>query len=386
MTAYFRPLFLLRNLLLLTVLCSRAAGADTVITTPPPPQLHVKAYLLMDYGSGRVLAESNAEERLPPASLTKILASYVVFRELGSGRLKLSDLVTISENAWRTGGSKTFVKVHDKVSVEELLKGMIIQSGNDASYALAEHIAGGEDTFADLMNQHAQRLGMSNSNFKNSMGLPDPDHYTTAHDLALVTRAMIKEFPEYYKWHAIKEFTYNGIKQHNRNLLLWRDDSVDGVKTGHTEEAGYCLVTSAVRDGTRLIAVVLGGVSTVGRASASAALLNYGYRFFESHLLYSAGTTLAEGKVRQGKARKVKLGVAEDLYVSVPRRRYKELKAVAETGDPLVAPFAQGIQHGFVKVMLGAEELQRVPMVTLDAVEQGNWLVRAADALLMWIH
>jgi D-alanyl-D-alanine carboxypeptidase (penicillin-binding protein 5/6) len=272
-----------------------ALSADQIVI-PAPPDLGAKAIFLADFGSGRVLAESNADQRLEPASLTKIMTAYVVFRELAKGNLKLEDMVGVSEKAWRTEGSRMFAQVGAQISVENLLKGMIVQSGNDASVALAEHVAGDEAVFAQMMNQNAERLGMKNTHFKNSMGLPDPDHYTTARDLFILTHALIEEFPEYYQWHAIKEFVFNGIKQTNRNQLLWRDSTVDGVKTGHTEGAGYCLVTSALRDGMRLIAVVLGAKSGNERAKANQTLLNYGFRFYETRALYKANEKLTEAR------------------------------------------------------------------------------------------
>ena len=264
----------------------RPASALDPVQIPAPPEVGAKAYILADHFSGRVLAESNADQRLEPASLTKIMTAYVVFRELAKGNLKLDTMVTVSEKAWRTEGSRMFAQVGAQISVENLLKGMIVQSGNDASVALAEHVAGDEAVFAQVMNQNAERLGMKNTHFKNSMGLPDPDHYTTARDLFILTSALISEFPEYYQWHAIKEFLFNGIKQTNRNRLLWQDSTVDGVKTGHTEGAGYCLVTSALRDGMRLIAVVMGTKSDKLRAQANQTLLNYGFRFYETRALY----------------------------------------------------------------------------------------------------
>lgn len=375
-----------RSLLGALLLMLGGAALAQELAIPAPPAIEAKAYILIDAHSGRVLAEHNADERLPPASLTKIMQEYVVFHELAAGHLNLSDLVTISEKAWRTGGSRMFAKVHSQVSVEDLLKGVIVQSGNDASVALAEHIAGSEETFAELMNQHAARLGMTNSQFRNSMGLPDPEHYTSARDMATVTRALIREFPDHYPWHAIKEYTYNGIKQHNRNQLLWRDPTVDGVKTGHTEEAGYCLVASALRDGMRLISAVFGMSSPNARAKATQALLNYGFRFYETRKVYGSDQVLTEPRIYKGNQRKVKLGVAEDLYVTLPRGRYQQLKAIVELDEPIVAPFAKGARLGTVRVTLGEEEIQTAPLVAQVAVDQGNFVSRALDTMLMWLH
>lgn len=364
----------------LSLLAIQSRAADA-----PPPALEVAArsYLLEDFHSGQVLAESNADQRLAPASLTKIMAVYVVFRELKNGNLNLDDNVTISENAWRTEGSRMFVEVNKKVSVEQLLKGVIIQSGNDASVALAERVAGDEATFAQLMNQHAARLGMTNSHFTNSMGLPDESHYTTARDLAAVTRALIKEFPEYYQWHSIKEYAYNNIKQHNRNKLLWRDETVDGVKTGHTEEAGFCLVASALRDDMRLISVVMGASSDNARTNANQTLLNYGYRFFETHRLYKANEALTKAKVWKGGLSEIGLGVSEDLYVTIPRRRYKDLKATIDLNGQLIAPVNQGQSFGSVNVALGETIIVRQPVVALHAVEEGNIFRRLYDGAML---
>lgn len=288
--------FLSRGFVLL--LCAAfAPGPASAAIVPDAPQVGARAFLLQDFDSGRVLAESNADERMEPASLTKIMTSYVVFEELKQGNITLDDKVLVSEKAWRMGGSKMFIEVNTEVTIDQLLKGVIIQSGNDASVALAEYIAGDESAFADLMNQYALRLGMSGSNFVNASGLPHPDHYTTARDMATLAAAMIRDFPTLYKMHAEKQYEYNGIAQHNRNRLLWRDDSVDGLKTGHTESAGYCLVASAERDGMRLISVVMGSKSERSRAKESTALLSYGFRFFETHRLYGAREPLTQIRV-----------------------------------------------------------------------------------------
>ncbi len=273
---------------------------------PDAPSVGARAYILQDFDSGRVLAEVNADERMEPASLTKIMTAYVVFEELEQGKIAMEDQVLVSEKAWRMGGSKMFIEVDTKVSVEDLLKGLIIQSGNDASVALAEFIAGDEDAFADLMNQYAVRLGMTGTHFINASGLPHPEHYTTARDTATLAAAMIRDFPELYKIHAVKEYEYNGIVQHNRNKLLWRDESVDGLKTGHTESAGYCLVASAERDGMRLISVVMGSESERSRARESIALLSYGFRFFETHRLYGALEPLTEIRIWKGEIEKAR--------------------------------------------------------------------------------
>jgi D-alanyl-D-alanine carboxypeptidase (penicillin-binding protein 5/6) len=305
----------------------------------------------------------------------------VVFRELAKGNLKLEDMVTVSEKAWRTEGSRMFAQVGAQISVENLLKGMIVQSGNDASVALAEQVAGDEAVFAQLMNQNAERLGMKNTHFKNSMGLPDPEHYTTAHDLFLLTQALIEEFPEYYKWHAMKEFLFNGIKQTNRNRLLWRDPTVDGVKTGHTEGAGYCLVTSALREGMRLIAVVLGTKSDNERANANQTLLNYGFRFYETRPLYKANEKLTEARVWKGETTMAELGLAKDFYVTFPRGQYANLKATMEVNNSATAPVQQGDKLGAVKVVLNDQPVGDIDLTALKAIPEGGLFRRALDSL-----
>ncbi|CAI8785208.1 MULTISPECIES: D-alanyl-D-alanine carboxypeptidase family protein [Methylococcus] len=352
---------------------------------PAPPELPAKAYLLQDFYSGRVLAERNADERLEPASLTKVMTAYILFRELAQGHVKLEDMVTVSEKAWRTEGSRMFAQVGAQISVENLLKGMIVQSGNDASVALAEHVAGDEAVFAQLMNQNAERLGMTNTHFKNSMGLPDPDHYTTARDLATLTRAMIKEFPQYYPWHAIKEFVFNDIKQVNRNRLLWRDPSVDGVKTGHTEGAGYCLITSAVRDGDRMVSVVLGTKSDTDRANANQALLNYGFRFFETKPVHKGGEELAKARIWKGEQTEVPVGVDEDLYATFPRGQFQNLKTAMEVDADAMAPVRKGDRLGSIRVTFNNETIIQRDLVALQEVPEGGIFRRALDHVLLWL-
>jgi D-alanyl-D-alanine carboxypeptidase (penicillin-binding protein 5/6) len=363
---------------------AQEAPVSAEIPIPDPPAVDAGGYLLVEHNSGTVLAESNADERLEPASLTKILTAYVVFRELAGGNLSLTDEVLVSEKAWRTGGSKMFIEVGKKVSLEDLLKGMIVQSGNDASVALAEHIAGSEETFAALMNTHAERLGMSNSHFMNATGLPHPEHYTTARDMALVTAATIREFPDYYAWYADKEFVFNGIKQSNRNRLLWRDDSVDGVKTGHTEAAGYCLVASAKRDSMRLTSVVMGTKGEEARAKASLALLNYGFRFFESHELYPGGEPVETLRVWMGDIEDLPVGPREDVYATIPRRKYDKLSARIEKNQDLTAPIPKGTPVGYIILDLEGSEIGRVPLVALQDVGEGGWMQKAKDTVLKW--
>jgi len=351
---------------------------------PSPPVVDAKGYLLIDFNTGAVLAESRADERLEPASLTKIMTGYTIYRELAAEHVRLSDAVLISENAWKTGGSKMFVEVGKQVGMEDLLKGMIIQSGNDASVALAEHVAGSEQVFAELMNTNAQRLGMTNSHFVNVTGLPDANHYTTARDIARVTAALIREFPQFYVWDGTKEYEYNGIKQQNRNRLLWRDATVDGVKTGYTENAGYCLVASSKRDGMRLVSVVLGAKNPEARAVASLELLNYGFRFFESHLLYPAGKPLENLRVWRGNLKELPVGPARDVYATIPRGRYAELAPRMDKAQTLEAPIAQGARVGDVVVFLAGQEVSRVPLVALQDVAPGNLWQRTRDTVLQW--
>lgn len=361
--------------------------AESEVKIPPPPRLAASSYFLQDFDSGRILAERNADKVLPPASLTKIMTVYIAFHELSNHRLSLDEMVTISEKAWHTPGSKMFIEVNKQVKVEDLLKGIIIQSGNDASVAIAEHIAGDEATFVEMMNQQAQRLGMHSTHFMNATGLPAApnQHYTTARDLAMLTRAVIKEFPEYYRWDSVKEFTFNNITQKNRNRLLWRDESVDGVKTGYTKEAGYCLIASAKRENMRLISVVLGAKNKSARANESQTLLNYGFRFYATHKLYDANTKLAIGRVWKGASNAVSLGVTEDLYVTISRRHYKEMKAFTSVDAKIMAPVELGDEVGVVNVTLGSEAVNTKPLVALNAVEKGSFLQRTYDSALLLI-
>jgi D-alanyl-D-alanine carboxypeptidase (penicillin-binding protein 5/6) len=369
---------------LLVFLAGTASRAATPI--PKPPDVGAKGYLIEDFRSGHALAEKNANQPLEPASITKLMTAYVVFSEIRDGSLSLSDKVRISEKAWRTPGSRMFVEVDTRVSVADLLKGMIVQSGNDATVALAEQVAGSEDSFAALMNQHAQRLGMKNSHFVNSTGLPDKEHYTTAHDIAIIARALISEFPEYYRWYSEKKFTYNDITQYNRNKLLWRDESVDGMKTGHTDSAGYCLVTSAERDGMRLISVVLGTKSEEARADASQALLNYGFRFFETHKLYDAGTKLTSSRVWKGAVDNVDLGLKDTLYVTIPRGEYKNLDARMQLNNQIIAPVSGGQPLGEVVVRLGEQTVADKALVALQPVAEGSFWQRIVDEALLYFE
>jgi D-alanyl-D-alanine carboxypeptidase (penicillin-binding protein 5/6) len=366
------------SIIFILVTCGLQAQAAI---TPAPPAINATAYMVMDYHSGRILVEKDIDKRVEPASLTKMMTTYVISNEIEEGSIKLADLVLISEKAWKMEGSRMFVEVNKQVTVEDLLKGVIIQSGNDASVALAEHVAGTEEAFAAVMNQYAAELGMTNTHFTNSTGLPDPNHYTTARDLAILGSAMIRDHPEMYAWHAIKEFTFNNIKQPNRNLLLGRDGSVDGIKTGHTETAGYCLVVSAVRDGMRLVSVVMGTEGEEARARASASLLSYAFRFFETHKLYSAGDNVASSQVWKGESDVLNLGVSEELWVTVPRGQYKQLKPVVEMNPQIIAPVDKGSVQGSLKIMLENEEVAARPLVALEVVEEGGFIVRMKDEI-----
>lgn len=352
---------------------------------PPPPEVAAKAYILIEASSRMILAKKEADTRLPPASLTKIMTDYVIASELSKGKLKETDLVHISINAWRTGGSKMFVREGSDVPLIDLIHGIVIQSGNDASIAAAEHIAGSEDAFAGLMNLHAKELGMVNSHFMNVTGLPHPEHYTTAHDLALLGAELVQRFPENYKIYRQQSFTYNNITQPNRNLLLYRDPTVDGMKTGHTEEAGYCLVASAVRDNMRLIAVILGASSQQVRTAEAQKLLNYGFRFYEAAEVLTANQTLATAQTWKGLQDKVSLGVASSLTVVLPRDRQLPFVKNMILNTPLKAPLAVGHEVGQVTVSLDNKVIGTRPMVALVAVEPGSIFKRIWHTVLLWM-
>ncbi|HEY5642386.1 MAG TPA: D-alanyl-D-alanine carboxypeptidase family protein [Woeseiaceae bacterium] len=353
---------------------------------PAPPVIGAKSYLLIDGTTGAELAAHDPDLGLAPASLTKLMTTYVVFKALQQGQLQLSDEVAISEKAWRMPGSRMFVEVGKRVPVESLLLGMIVQSGNDASVALAEHIAGSEDVFAQMMNQYAAKLGMTSSHFLNATGLPAEGHITTARDLATLARALVREFPERYAWHAIKEFTYNDITQANRNSLLWRDDTVDGLKTGHTDEAGYCLVASAERDGMRLISVVLGTSSTKSRTDGSQALLNYGYRFYETRLLFKAGEEITTARVWKSAAESSRLGVLEDLYITVRRGTYDQLESKLEIPAIVEAPIAAGQPLAELRISLGDTEVLKTGLSALEDNPLGSVWQRTRDSVSLWFE
>jgi serine-type D-Ala-D-Ala carboxypeptidase (penicillin-binding protein 5/6) len=365
---------------------ARAAALGAPI--PKPPDVNARAYILVDHFSGRVLAQDHADDREEPASLTKLMTSYAVFKALKENRLKLTDPVTISEHAWRSEGSRTFVQVGSSVPAEVLIKGMIVQSGNDATIALAEKIGGTEAAFAQLMNEYAKRLGMKASNFVNSDGLPAADHYTTARDMSILANALITEFPDFYQWYSLREFTWNNITQHNRNGLLLRDPTVDGMKTGHTDSAGFCLVTSAKRDGMRLVSVVMGSASIKAREDASAALLNYGYTFYETAKVKSAGEVLLKPRVYKSADQYLELALAHDIVLTVGRGQIASLKSTPHLfKEPLIAPLAANQPIGELTITDPAGEVvSRVPLVPGKPVPEAGLWTRATDSVRLWFN
>ena len=374
----------LRLIVPLLVLClTGAASAAQPLPVPSPPTVGSDSYLVMDFHSGRILAERNPDDRRDPASLTKMMTAYVVFAELKAGKLSLDDQVLVSEKAWRAPGSRMFIEVGNRVRLEDLLRGMIVQSGNDASIALAEHVAGSESTFAQVMNQYADAIGLEGTNYQNATGLPGPEHYTTARDTALLARALIRDFPDYYAYYAEKKFTWNGIEQYNRNKLLWRNDAVDGVKTGHTDAAGYCLASSAERDGMRLVSVVMGADSEEARAEDSIALLNYGFRFFRTHRLYQAAEPLTRARVWKGSQELVSLGITRDLFVTIPQDRYDDLEATMSVEEVIMAPVQQSATYGEGVVRLNGQTVRTEPLVALESVQTGSLWRRMVDEVLL---
>jgi serine-type D-Ala-D-Ala carboxypeptidase (penicillin-binding protein 5/6) len=360
-----------------------AAPPPAAIQLPPPPTVDARSYILVDYQTGKVLGSNAATERMEPASLTKLMTSYIVFRELAAGKLKLEDMVTVSEHAWRSEGSRTFIELGKPVSVNDLILGMIVQSGNDATIALAERIAGTEETFAQLMNSTAKSLNMVGSHFENSSGLPSPQHYTTARDMSLLAAAIIRDYPQYYKYYSVHEFEHNGIKQQNRNGLLEKDPSVDGLKTGHTDTAGFCLVTSAHREGMRLISVVLGSTSMKARENASAALLSYGFTFYDTKLIVKGGTALTSTHVWKAAQPTAELGIKEDLYMTIARGQ-TDVKTALDVQPKLIAPLDADAPVGTLRVFTGAQTLTTVPLHPLKPVAAGGWWRRLIDTIRLW--
>ena len=351
---------------------------------PAPPELAAEGYLLIDATTAASLVEFNADQRLPPASLTKIMTSYVAAKEIERGTVTLDDQVAVSIKAWRMEGSRMFIQEGTKVRLEDMLRGIIVQSGNDASVALAEHVSESEDAFADLMNQYAQQLGMRDTHFVNATGLPDENHYTTASDLSRLTVALINQFPEHYKMYSEKHFTYSDIKQPNRNKLLMRDSSVDGVKTGHTNAAGYCLIASAVRDDMRLLSVVMGASSEEGRAAESQKLLTYGFRYFETAHLYRADEALRQVRVWGGQHSTVKLGLTADVVMTIPKGVREQLEAGIQVKNEIHAPIKKGDEIGSLTVSVPGKEDISVPLTALNGVQEAGLFVRIWDSILLF--
>jgi D-alanyl-D-alanine carboxypeptidase (penicillin-binding protein 5/6) len=375
-------------LILLFAVFALAANAQDVV--PSPPQIDATAYILVDAASGAVLAEHNADEQLPPASLTKMMTAYVLANEMAAGRVKKDDMVTVSENAWSQnpifqGSSLMWIEPGKDVSIEDLEHGIVISSGNDATVAVAEYIAGSESAFAEMMNTQAEALGMRDSHFVNSHGLPAPGHVVTARDLATLAKAIITRFPEHYALYKLPEFTYNNIRQYNRNTLLGEDPSVDGLKTGHTSEAGYCLVASAERHGMRLISVVMGTKSTKARKNETRSLLNYGFRFFETDQVYGPMAELDKPRVWKGQEDYVPVGLVEPTVLTLPRGKSKSLVTEVELDPQLVAPLAVGDKVGTVRLSVDDKTVFEAPVVALQAVEPGGFFARLWDSIMMWI-
>jgi D-alanyl-D-alanine carboxypeptidase (penicillin-binding protein 5/6) len=376
------------RLIQLAVLAFVSFAANVVsaaVPTPKPPAIDARAYVLIDFQSGRILADYKADVQSEPASITKLMTGYGVFRALREKRLSLNDSVTISEHAWKAEGSRTFAQVGTQIPVDTLIKGMIVQSGNDATIALAEKLGGTEEGFVQMMNSYAAELGLKNSHFENSWGGPGPTHYMSAHDIATLSRVLVRDYPEEYKLYSLREFEWNGIKQQNRNGLLARDSSVDGIKTGHTESAGYCLASSAKRGGMRLISVVLGTQSFKAREDASAALLNYGFTFFETVKAKAATDVVLKPEVYKGEEDRVTLVPARDIWVTIGRGSAAQLKTTATVKEPLIAPIKAGQALGELTVSDGKEIVARVPLVAQAAVPEGGWWTRTVDGISLWM-
>lgn len=354
---------------------------DVPIITPTPPSLNAKAFILIDADSGKIIAEKSSSEKLPPASLTKVMTLYVINNALKSNQIDLNDTVRISNKAWKTGGSRMFVKEGQSVSIEDLIKGIIVDSGNDACVAMSEHLGGSTEGFADIMNQQAKLLGMADSHFTDSTGLPNSAQYSTAKDLAVLARAIVKDFPEYYHWYKQKWFTFNGIRQPNRNRLLWRDSQVDGIKTGHTDKAGYCQISSAKRDGMRLIAVVLGSPNEASRADDSERLLNYGFRFYETHELYKPGATITTLPVYKSKQVDIQLGVLKSQFITIPNGQYERLSFNTKIPKHLIAPIKQGEKIGDLIIKFDDQVISTKPLYAMQSAEQGGLFTRVKDGI-----
>jgi D-alanyl-D-alanine carboxypeptidase (penicillin-binding protein 5/6) len=365
-------------------------SAGSAVSAPPaipgPPELPVRGYILLDFHSGSVIAEKDSDLPMEPASITKLMSAYVVYQKLAEGKLQLSDKVRISHNAFSQEGSRMFLEEGSMISIADLLLGVVVQSGNDATVALAEHIAGSETAFAELMNEQAAALGLQHTHFVNSTGLPDPQHFTTAHDIALLVRYLIADFPDQYADYSVRSFTHNDITQANRNKLLWQDESVDGVKTGHTSSAGYCLVASAQRQNTRLISVVLGAVNEDNRFSASQDLLDYGFRYYQTSKLYDAGYALTDVQVWKGEVSKLQLGFNDTVYVTIPKDRYQDMQASLRVNNAIEAPVQQGQVFGSVIIQLDNKPIAEIPLVALANVAPAGFFGRMTDEVLLMIN
>lgn len=369
---------------LLFVFSVNTALAETII--PSAPRVSASSYILMDAKSEQILVDVNSDKILPPASLTKMMTVYIAAYELASGKITLEDKVLVSEKAWRMPGSRMFIEVDKMVTVDELMHGIIIQSGNDASVAIAEYISGSEELFAELMNEHAKRLGMNNTAYKNSTGLPQEGHYTTSRDLAILARALINDFPDIYSWHKIKEYTFNDIKQNNRNKLLWTDRTVDGVKTGHTEEAGFCLVASAERESMRLISVVMGTDSKKARAESSQKLLNYGFRFFKTQQVLKPNKIITTEKVWKGETESVNLGVNRELFLTLPEKDFTSLILEPKLNTPLNAPIEKNSIVGQLEIISASKVIKTLDLVALEQIKEGSFVKRIKDEVLLLLE
>ena len=378
-----RILLTIALVLLQTLVLIDSANAEFQLI-PDPPNINAVGYILIDVNSGEVIAKNNANERMEPASLTKMMTSYLIAQAIRDGKASLKDKVKVSKKAWRMPGSRMFIEVGKEILLEKLLIGMIVQSGNDATIALAEHIAGDEDEFVKMMNETAKKLDLLDTHFVNATGMPHEDHFSTPRDMTMLGMALIRDFPEHYKYYSRKEYTHNNIKQFNRNQLLWKDDSVDGIKTGHTESAGYCLVASAQRGNMRLISTVLGTKSKAARTSESQKLLTYGFRFFETHKLYSADDKLTEVKIWKGSSESLPLGISDDLYITIPRGQYDKLDANMSVSSTIVAPAIRGTVYGSVNVNLGTKQVAKRDLVSLSDVAEGSIWHNLIDSITLW--
>lgn len=372
--------------LLLLLAATLAHTQQAALPVPPPPPIAAKSWILYDYQAQQLIASQNPNERIEPASLTKMMTAYITYAAMKQKRITGGQIVPVSAKAWKAEGSRMFIEPKKPVTVDELIRGMVIQSGNDSSIALAELVAGSEEVFVQMMNREAARLGMKNTNFVNATGLPDPKHYSTAYDMALLASALIRDFPEHYALNAEKEYRYNNITQANRNRLLWTDPYVDGVKTGHHETAGYCLVASAKREHRRLVSVVTGTASEAARAAESQKLLNYGFQFYETVRVYQKGQTIASLPVWKGTAETVKAGFDRDLYLALPKGEAARLKATMETRRPLIAPIPAGESVGTLKLTLDDKSLGDYPLLALDNVGLANFFSRGVDTVRLWLQ